>query len=276
MDFHNTKSLVIYHAGCIDGLFAAACVARYIYSANINAEVEFHSARYGNEAPVVQAVNRNVFVVDFSYSEFDMLRLLSVSASFFWADHHKTAVGVLESLGSAPDNMTVVPPTWVHFDLEKCGASLSFSVLFPSEPVPESIQYVEDYDLWKKALPQCDEVYMAMRLRLLNADPQSWGTILLCDVSAFKRDGDLLQRACRQRVNVNAGRAFELTGFFQEGINVLAVNCSDDPNELGETLCLKRGADVSVTYSQLKNKRWKFSLRLKSSCHQRSRLKMLM
>ena len=57
------------------------------------------------------------------------------------------------------------------------------------------------------------------------------------------------------------GRAFELTGFFPEGVIVLAVNCSDDPNELGEALCLKLGAAVSVTYSQLKNKRWKFSLR---------------
>jgi hypothetical protein len=46
----------------------------------------------------------------------------------------------------------------LSFDIEKCGAVLTWEYFFPDEPVPAFLQYVQDRDLWQWLQPKSKEI----------------------------------------------------------------------------------------------------------------------
>ena len=42
------------------------------------------------------------------------------------------------------------------FDMQKSGAMLAWDYFFPAQEAPEIVRYVQDRDIWTKALPGCD------------------------------------------------------------------------------------------------------------------------
>src|SRR5688572_2721511 len=119
--------LVIYHGSCRDG-FTAAWVARLRYPA-----AEFHAGHFGKRPP--QVSGRHVLIVDFSYPRSVMEEMASQAESIVLFDHHKTAETELTSL------------PYANFDMHRSGAGLAWDYLFPGEPRPWIVDYVEDRDL---------------------------------------------------------------------------------------------------------------------------------
>jgi hypothetical protein len=144
--------LIIYHRDCPDG-FCAAFVAKKKFP-----HAELLGAAYGEPLPDV--AGRVVLVVDFSWkrAECEMLYLeaggfgrdpdgfLPPHDAFHILDHHQTAEAELAGLDFAT------------FDLNRSGATLTCDTLFPGEPRPWYVDYVEDRDLWRWALPDSREV----------------------------------------------------------------------------------------------------------------------
>jgi hypothetical protein len=143
-DMHNdpVDPLVIYHDDCVDGFTAAWAATRpaaWTWAT-------LHPASYGDpEPPDSLVAGRDVLVVDFSYSRSVLERLARAAHRLWVFDHHATAC---DALGGLP---------YVTFDLARSGAGLVWDE-WVGGPRPWLVDYVEDRDIWRKALPDTDAV----------------------------------------------------------------------------------------------------------------------
>lgn len=141
-----TRPLVIYHGNCPDGFCAAWVTARAL------GDVELFAGKYGDPAPLKLAAGRPVYIVDFSYDRVSMNGLIFDASSFVCLDHHKTAEAELEG---APG---------CTFDMNRSGAGMAWDFFHPGQPRPWIVDYVEDRDLWRHALPNSDLISLRIRL----------------------------------------------------------------------------------------------------------------
>jgi hypothetical protein len=142
--FH--RPLIIYHGRCPDGFCAAWVANRYFRQEHVPVvgELEFVEANYGECPPDVSG--RDVYILDFSYPRAQMVQLLASARSLVVLEHHKTAEAELKGLSSA-----------FHFDNNRSGASMAWDLFFGGQR-SWLVAYVEDRDLWRKALPDTEEV----------------------------------------------------------------------------------------------------------------------
>lgn len=149
------KPLVIYHANCWDG-FCAAWVARHALG-----KIEAVAAHYGTDPPDV--TGREVYVLDFSYPRDVMLQMADAANSIRVLDHHRTAKEALDGLPFCQfaENKSGGRMTWEYF-----ADIAGWSRL----PVPWLVEYTEDRDLWRHALPNSQEVNAALRSYPLDFD----------------------------------------------------------------------------------------------------------
>lgn len=138
---------IIYHANCADG-FTAAWIAHEYF----NGLVELIPASYGDEV-VPDIANKDVYILDFSYSFSVMKAIALLAKSVTWIDHHKTAEYLVhnEEIKSLT-NMTI------SFDMNHSGAMLTWLYFEPGMPTPKLVQYVEDRDMWWFKLPDSKEI----------------------------------------------------------------------------------------------------------------------
>ncbi|HYQ04346.1 MAG TPA: DHHA1 domain-containing protein [Polyangiaceae bacterium] len=129
---------VIYHAGCVDGFTAAWCCWRRFGDA-----ARYVAAQYGEAPP--DCAGEDVVIVDFSYPREVLESLSRTTASLLVLDHHKSAQSALEGL------------PYCKFDMSRSGAGMAWDEL-RSDARPELVNYVEDRDLWRWALPNSKEV----------------------------------------------------------------------------------------------------------------------
>ena len=123
-----TQALIIYHKNCADG-FTAAWVAHRAFGSG-----ELLAANYGDAPPDVKG--RDVVIADFSYPRDVLLDMKAQAQSLVVLDHHKTAKDALEGLD------------FCVFDVEECGASLTWKHYHPGVSLPPIVRYVKDRDLW--------------------------------------------------------------------------------------------------------------------------------
>lgn len=167
----NNRPLCIYHADCVDG-FTAAWIVRKRFGEGI---VDFIAAGYDDPPPLVDAVDRPVFIVDFSYDREDLALLLQSASSLLILDHHKSAAERLTGF-HAPSTMPdweqwlqrpielkggLEPEMGALFDMNRSGAGLAWDFFFPNQARPALVEHVEDYDLWRFRLPGTRELQAA-------------------------------------------------------------------------------------------------------------------
>jgi oligoribonuclease NrnB/cAMP/cGMP phosphodiesterase (DHH superfamily) len=143
---------ILYHDNCYDGAAAAAVAILWCHEHGHVADPI--PQRFGNPPPDVSLHNR-VIVADFSYPRATMEALANAvgTSAIRVFDHHKTA----------RDEFAGLP--YAVFDMERSGAGITWDELFPAEPRPWWVRYVEDRDLWRFALPESREVNAYMQTR---------------------------------------------------------------------------------------------------------------
>lgn len=133
----------IYHGGCVDG-FTSAWLMRRAYP-----EIVLHEGSYGDDPPDL-GPSDIVFLTDFSYDRKTMIEIAAHVYQVIVLDHHKTAK---QNLVELPSNIEV------FFDMDKCGSAITLDYLewaadLKVTPAMKGmVGYVQDYDLWIKALP---------------------------------------------------------------------------------------------------------------------------
>lgn len=212
------RPLCIYHGGCDDGFGAAFAVNLFFAG-----DVEFHYGVYHEDPPDVSG--RDVLLVDFSYERAVIDRMANQARAVVILDHHKSAAEDLAPFAvhrSRPgalgwDDVPRLlrelkernrPPVIALFDMERSGAGITWDFFFGSRPRPWLIDYVEDRDLWRKALPHSDEI--AMALSSYPQDFDTWQRIIDAGADALLADGRAIHRYYRTLVDAlkrNAVRA---------------------------------------------------------------------
>ncbi len=143
--------VVLYHRNCPDG-FGAAYAAWKKYGDM----AEYIPVAYGDS--VVEGLEgKEVFILDFSYElpgEID--RLKSIAKRLVIIDHHESARALVEGV---PEHI---------FDTNHSGASLAWSYFHPDTEIPLLLQYIEDVDLYRFALPQSEEVNTFVAIQKLD------------------------------------------------------------------------------------------------------------
>lgn len=162
---------VYYHANCPDGL-AAALVCWQAFDVHDKESARFIPVDYDDTPIFSDYFQKEVFIVDFSFDEATLRQIADDCESLVIIDHHK---GAREAI-MAIDNH---PKVDIRFDLNYCGTALAwmYFTYYPDCPLPPVtelppfIQYIQDRDLWTKALPETDAFNKAF---CLNLGCQDW------------------------------------------------------------------------------------------------------
>ena len=137
------KPLVIYHADCTDGYGAA--FAAWL---KLGDEAEYLPMQYGNIDVDLECVDREVYILDFSFPRVMMDNIFHAAKRVVWLDHHKTAF----EMWCAPhlkettffmnqgDVEVGQKDHYILLDNNKSGAMLAWEYFHPGTEVPMLIQ----------------------------------------------------------------------------------------------------------------------------------------
>lgn len=163
------KPLVIYHANCTDGYGAA--FAAWL---KLGDEAEYVPMQYGqaklHEALPFNPLNREVYILDFSFERQIMDFIFRDAKRVVWLDHHKTAF----EMWCAPhlkettffmnqgDVEVGQKDHYILLDNNKSGAMLAWEYFHPGTEVPRLIQHIDDRDRWQWKLEGSAEIHAAL------------------------------------------------------------------------------------------------------------------
>jgi oligoribonuclease NrnB/cAMP/cGMP phosphodiesterase (DHH superfamily) len=238
------KPIVIYHANCWDG-FCAAWLFHLAYP-----EAEFYPAHYGTEPPdVANDKDRRLFLVDFCYPRDVIFRLAALRhEDMVILDHHKTARDVLRDIEIELVSNNCGDALTVRFDMEKSGGRLAWEYLYENRLLPDTIlttnhsgyslgvapwlvDYTEDRDLWRHALPLSQEVNASLRSYAL--DFGRWDVLATRNPITLATEGEAILRYQRTVVADHTRNAREIE---LDGHKILAVNATTMFSEIAGEL----------------------------------------
>lgn len=133
-------TIVIYHSPCTDGFGSAFAAWKYFSVFHPDREIKFYPTNHGQPPP--DLTDQKVLICDFSYPLPIIQDIIKKAAGLLIIDHHKTA----------EKDLALLAEEYKIFDMNQSGASLTWRYFFPDQPMPVMIQYIEDYDLWRKKL----------------------------------------------------------------------------------------------------------------------------
>lgn len=210
---------VLYHADCLDG-YGAALAAWML----LDGDVRYVPVKYGQPPPEVD-LGECITIVDFSYPKDQLIQLVQRCGHVTVLDHHESAARELEPLiGQRGFH--------IRFDMEQCGATLSWEHFHPNKPTPTLFKYLRDRDLWKFELMYTREVIAG-----LSSYPREWVMWMayLHDIDPLIRDGAAIVRAERQMIEAQLKNHTwaQIGGFYVPVVNA-TVLLSETAHALGE------------------------------------------
>ena len=155
MDIVKPKTLILYHAECLDG-FISAWIARTKLGA---ANVVMAACTYNDPVPDLTGYE-NVYILDFSWKPHILLPAIVDVKYVVVLDHHKTAIAHWDGQ-ELPENMR-----FIH-DLDKSGIGLAWDFFNKNDDgvvprMPKMLELCQHRDLWHKEVPDCMEVGAAI------------------------------------------------------------------------------------------------------------------
>jgi oligoribonuclease NrnB/cAMP/cGMP phosphodiesterase (DHH superfamily) len=164
--------LVLYHSNCTDGWTAAWCAWR-----KFGDSAEYLPATY-QSGEVFDVAGREVYILDYCPQLPELLSYTSLAKSCVVLDHHKSAEETCAQLD------------YCHFDQHRSGAGMAWDYFHSEKPRPTLVNYVEDRDLWRWALPDSHAV-SAVLSSYAHGDFELWQML----VNTCENSRDILIRA---------------------------------------------------------------------------------
>lgn len=141
--------LIMYHAHCADGFGAAFAAWK-----KFGSSADYVAVEYNKPIPVPYE-DRDVYVLDFSFSKEITAHLLETTNKLIWLDHHKSAFENWcgEYYPGKLHVMEAVVPTdsssYICLDDTRSGALIAWEYFHPEDAVPTLIRHIDDYDRWQ-------------------------------------------------------------------------------------------------------------------------------
>jgi oligoribonuclease NrnB/cAMP/cGMP phosphodiesterase (DHH superfamily) len=139
--------LCIYHHNCLDGLVAAWIVKKN------NPDITLIPCSPGNDPKIIDGTSKKIIFVDICPSIEFLQNLAIFTENITILDHHRT--NYLKFTNYKGDINPI-------FDLNKCGAMITWEYFNPGIEAPEFIKYVDDHDRWIKQLPYSNNLISVM------------------------------------------------------------------------------------------------------------------
>ena len=251
------KALVIYHKNCLDGFGAAFAAWK---SAKVG-QVTFVPMDYNERDKIYQyeLIDKDVYVLDFSFSREVTGQIIAKAAKFVWLDHHKTA---FEEHGKFfIDYTDIANNFYVKLSANnKSGAVLAWEYFHPNAPVPGVIAHIDDRDRWQWKLEGTKEV--TSYLSSIEQDFEVWDNI----IAGYEESSQTLinyGRILNEYFTTQLSRAIDAT---KESCNILGnagLCCNLPPmfaSEAGNILAKETGT-YGATWFKDKEGNIKWSLR---------------
>lgn len=140
--------ILVYHADCIDGFGCVIAAEYYLKVTKSPKHILYVPGKYDCELDV-DVNGKNVAFCDFSYKKDKMDEIMRKAKNILILDHHKTAVQQLEHVD---ESMKVL-------DMNHSGAYITWAYFNGTNNVPLLIQYIQDNDIWKKAMIYTEEIH---------------------------------------------------------------------------------------------------------------------
>lgn len=238
----NAKTLVCWHQNCTDG-FTAAIIAYTKFGTN----ADYLAVQYNKEYDIEIFRDKDVYIVDFSFSRELCEQINEISNSLVILDHHKTA----------QDNLKDLP--YAIFDMTKSGALITWDYFYPNNPAPTVIKYVSDYDLWNHHTPEIKWFNKVIRCYPFNLE--TWSEIFSncfndAALSQFVLQGQAIEKFTDQQVDSITYLAQDC---IIDGVAGLIVNCStvftsdvgnklaDKSKTFGATYVFNKDGDILIS-----------------------------
>lgn len=242
----NKKILVLYHGNCMDGSAGA-----WVAWKKFGDQAEYLPQERTKIPEVDIFKDKEVYIIDYSFTKEQMLSFEEVAEKFVCLDHHISAKEGIESLKE------------YTFDTTHSGSYLAWKYFFPESSVPLLIEYISDSDTWTHKLSDYEDIDAYIYRDTEKSSEFLYFEDLSKELSTdeglerAKRMGKLFREAHEKRVSIYEEKA-ELVNF--EGYDIYAVNAPRDiRSELGHRLAKKTGL-FSMIFSYEKGI-WKCSLR---------------
>ena len=129
-------------------------------------KAEYVPMSYGKDFPDTPDLrDRDVYVLDFSFSKEVTDSLIQNSKRFIWLDHHKTAFEMW--CGKYTPGMSVgtegkLVNGYILLDDNKSGALLAWEYFHPGTEVPMMIKHIDDRDRWQFKLEGSKEFHAVL------------------------------------------------------------------------------------------------------------------
>lgn len=276
--------VVLYHANCNDGLFAAYEIWRTnrketlcipityikfnkqtitefigdITSKLFNTSKEFSGFIHSKHSYLNAIPESRVYLVDIAVDPDKLQALSEVFQSVVVLDHHKSAKDMyLEAFSkdvkcNDEGGQTLIAPfpnTFVGFSNVHSGARYTYETLNPGSEVPYYIQLVSDYDTWKKKLPESDA--FAAGIRGINPGSMEELDELVSDgYHETVKVGEYFDKNRQDRsINANKKR-IEVDVVHNDKTYKAAVVCTslDISSIVGNLLVTDNGYDIGMSY----------------------------
>lgn len=247
------KHIIVYHAQCLDGIFSAATVYKYLNSLE-HKDISFIPMTYqmGFDLDFLDK-DTTLWIVDFSFP-YELLKDMNDRCQrIVWYDHHISS----ESIALMKDTL---PNTEITIDIKHSAAYIVWAKLFYREP-PRAIILSEDRDLWKFKFPETRSFTEGLfSYSDINPDGSRIQGLLVYDdmVKTYIAEGEVLRRAKEKRVNkaINHGYYGKIKGH-----NAFFVNATEDISEIGEKIYLSHEDPIVAVIYNIGENVVKFSLR---------------
>jgi oligoribonuclease NrnB/cAMP/cGMP phosphodiesterase (DHH superfamily) len=182
----------IYHHNCPDG-FGAAWAVRHALGDTLRFVPGISRAAVDPE----DWRDLSILLVDYCWNRETIEAVASIARHITVIDHHDSAQRQLHGLRLG--NLVT------YFDMKHSGAVLAWNFFNP-EPAPALLRHIEDYDLFRLALPGTNELNLA--LTSLPYDFALWDTL---DVEQLKSEGAAILRWMTQQIDHLAASASRAT-----------------------------------------------------------------
>lgn len=239
----NQGIIILYHANCPDGFGGAWAAWK-----KFGERAEYIGVNY-HDPPPYGMDSKEVFIIDFAYSQQETEELLRKTKSLAVIDHHITAKEIVEAV---PNHL---------FDINHSGAVLAWKYFFPEKEVPLFLRYIEAGDLWKFEDVPDSKAFFALSATLPYSF-QEWDMLVKDFEDKEKRQKylekgrDILQY--QEKLIEELMLSGEEAVF--EGYSALVVNSPVLASQLGNAI-VQKGYDVAIIWQHVKDDLVKVSLR---------------
>lgn len=181
----NQKTVVFYHADCLDGYGAAWSAWNALGN-----EVHYQAVRHHKPIPDFPE-GAELFILDFCYPMEQLISAAENASQIVVLDHHISAQKAFKAyLGKIPGNLKMI------FNMQQSGCIMAWHYFQGEYESPQLLKHIQDHDLWRHQLAHTEEINKALFLRR----PIPFAQFGQLKLEILYKEGKLLLKQHRQMV----------------------------------------------------------------------------